>query len=86
MRAPEISLKNLREKQKEHHLNGKADIEEGHEALIRNSFEQYERLAQTLPGWTTLELTDPDDASRLRPIDEIHRDIITILGVVQPLS
>ncbi len=76
---PEITFRNLRSRSQQNYLKGKADIEESSSRLVQASFEQYERLAATLPNWVTLDVEQGAPQDEILPIAEVHAAIIDLL-------
>lgn len=76
---PEITFRNLRHRGKQSHLQGKADIEEASVRLVQASFDQYERLAATLPNWVTLDVEQGGPQDEILPIADVHAAIVDLL-------
>ncbi|NWG15745.1 MAG: deoxynucleoside kinase [Chloroflexi bacterium] len=78
---PEVTFHQLRNREQQQHLKGKADIEESSSRLISASFEQYERLAATLPGWAALDMERQaaEGEPPILSIQDIHAAIVNLL-------
>lgn len=79
--SPEYSLRNLKTKiSNSPNKKPNIDIEEASEALILESFLQYEKLAARLPNWITLnmEINTPNGPD-LISVQETQQAIINIL-------
>ncbi len=79
--APEVSLKRLADKQQAAHLEGKADIEEADEPLIRESDAMYEFIAGRALGWkewTPVEVIDQQTGEAYSP-EVLHQQIVEII-------
>lgn len=78
--TPDVSLKHLRSKRVAEHLQGKPDIEEASEDLIRKSFERYEELRQKLPNWQSVDLVDgANEPNRILSVEEVHQKILALV-------
>lgn len=74
---PEVTFRHLRQRSEQAYLKGKADIEESNTRLVRASFDQYERLAASLPNWVALELETGDGS--VHSIEAVQAAIIQLL-------